>query len=142
MIAFISGFINHKDHENNSIIIVNNGIGYEVTVKDTTIFKDVKVELWISTVQREDGITLYGFVEFEQRKLFNRLISVPGVGPKTALLVLGKYEPDEFYTVVKQIMINQKLGIKQYIKNEIDVTGIGPVAAVKIVSAISKVLSS
>ncbi len=142
MIAYISGFINHKDHENNSIIIVNNGIGYEVTVKDTTIFKNVKVELWISTIQREDGITLYGFVEHEQRKLFNRLISVPGVGPKTAVLVLGKYEPEEFYTLVKQVMIDMETDSKRDVQMEIGIKGIGNVAAIKIVKAISKVLSS
>ena len=140
MITFISGFINHKDHENNSIIIVNNGIGYEVTVKDPQVYHNTQyIQLWISTIQREDGITLYGFSKHEQRKLFNLLLNVQGVGPKTAMLLLNKYEPPEFYKKIKHIMINV---CNKNMVEEIGIKGIGLKAAVKIVNAISKVLSS
>lgn len=145
MIAFISGKV-ISISENNYIIIVNNGIGYEVYVKDSKIYvgidTSISIKLWISTVQREDGITLYGFKEFEQRKLFNRLLSVQGVGPKSAMLILNKYEPPEFYSLIKQIMINTKLNVKIDRQDEIGINGIGSVAAIKIVNAISKVLSS
>jgi len=143
MIAFISGKV-ISISENNYIIIVNNGIGYEVHVKDSKIYSgnEEEIKLWISTIQREDGITLYGFVGFEQRKLFNRLLSIQGVGPKSAMLILNKYEPPEFYDVIKQIMINMKLGVKMSVKNEIGVKGIGPNVALVIVNGISKVLSS
>ena len=142
MIAYISGFINNKDQENNSIIIVNNGIGYEVTVKDTTIFKNVIVKLWISTVQREDGITLYGFNTIEERVFFMKLLSVSGVGPKTAMLILTKYTLEQFYTIVEEIIINQKLKIQVNISNEIGIKGIGIMTAVKIVNHFHKDVSS
>ena len=142
MIAYISGKVISMS-DNNSIIIVNNDVGYEVTVKDPQVYHNTQlIQLWISTVHREDGITLYGFVEHEQRKLFNRLISVPGVGPKTAMLVLGRYEPEEFYTLVKQIIIDMELDSKRNVQMEIGIRGIGNVAAIKIVNAMSKVLSS
>lgn len=148
MIAFISGKV-ISISENNYIIIVNNGIGYEVYVKDSKIYYDSsgliikeKITLWISTIQREDGITLYGFVGFEQRKLFNRLLSIQGVGPKSAMLILNKYEPPEFYSLVKQIIIDMESDPKRDVQMEIGINGIGPVAAIKIVNAISKVLSS
>lgn len=140
MIAFISGKV-ISISENNYIIIVNNGIGYEVHVKDGKIYSgnDQEIQLWISTIQREDGINLYGFERFEQRKLFNRLLAIQGVGPKTAMLLLNKYEPPEFYRKIKHIVIN--VGNKNIVE-EIGIKGIGLKAAVKIVNAMSKVLSS
>jgi len=145
MIAFISGKV-ISISENNYIIIVNNGIGYEVHVKESKIYvgidTSILIKLWISTVQREDGITLYGFKEFEQRKLFNRLLKVQGVGPKTAMLILNKYEPPEFYSLVKQIMTDMKSDPKRDMQLEININGVGQSAAIKIVNAISKVLSS
>jgi len=143
MIAFISGKV-ISISENNYIVIVNNGIGYEVHVKDAQIYSgnNKEIQLWISTIQREDGITLYGFVGFEQRKLFNRLLAVQGVGPKSAMLILNKYEPPEFYSLVKQIMIDMESDSKRDVQMEIGIMGIGPVAAIKIVNGISKVLSS
>jgi len=142
MIAFISGKV-ISISENNYIIIVNNNIGYEVHVKESKIYvgidTSISIKLWISTIQREDGITLYGFKDFEQRKLFNRLLSVQGVGPKTAMLLLNKYEPPEFYKKIKHIIMNIS---NKNIVEEIGIKGIGLKAAVKIVNAISKVLSS
>ena len=143
MIAFLSGNITVIS-ENNYIIIVNNGIGYEVIVKDYSIYKtDTKITMWVSTVQREDGITLYGFEHFEQRKLFIKLLCVSGVGPKTAMLILTKYEPIEFYNTISQIHINIKLGATVNITKDIDIKGIGPTTAFKIINTLAKeVLSS
>ena len=143
MIAFLSGIIKVIS-DKNYIIIVNNGIGYEVIVRNSNIYKtDFEITLWVFTVQREDGITLYGFEYFEQRKLFIKLLSVSGVGPKTAMLILTKYEPIDFYNLVKQIYINVKLGAKVNIIKDIDIKGIGPSTALKIINALNKeVLSS
>ena len=143
MIAFLSGSI-AMISDKNYIIIVNNGIGYEVVIKDSSVYKtNTNITLWISTIQREDGITLYGFEHFEQRKLFIRLLGVSGVGPKTAMLILTQYEPIEFYNLVKQIHINVKLGAKVDITKDIDIKGIGNTTALKIINTLSKeVLSS
>jgi len=143
MIAFISGNIKVISNKN-YIIIVNNGIGYQVVVKDSNIYKTGStLTLWVSTVQREDGITLYGFEHFEQRKLFIRLLNVSGVGPKTAMLILTKYEPIEFYNLIKQIHINVKLGANVNTAKDINIKGIGPNTALTIVNALNKeVLSS
>ena len=142
MIAYISGKVISMS-DNNSIIIVNNDVGYEVTVKDPSIYNYVEeVELWISTVQREDGITLYGFNTIDERVFFMKLLSVSGVGPKTAMLILAKYTLEKFYTIVKQVIINQKLNIKMNISNEIGIKGIGLISALKIVNHFHKDVTS
>ena len=138
MIAYIRGIIK-VIHKNNYIIIVNNDIGYEVHIKDYSIYKtDVSVTLWISTVQRETGTWLFGFENFEQREFFNKLILISGVGPKTAMLILAKYEPIEFYELIKQLHINRKLGAKV----SVDIKGVGPNTANKIMDALLKEVDS
>lgn len=144
MIAFISGKILSVS-DNNYIIIVNNGIGYEVYIKDYKLYVssiDQPLQLWISYIQREDSSTLYGFIRMEQRTLFNRLLLVSGVGPKTAMLILDKYEPTEFYRLIKQTKINDKLGARVSFSNDLEIKGIGSATAIKIIDAISKVLKS
>ena len=142
MSAYMQGKIISMN-ENNSIIIVNNYIGYEVFVIDSSIYKRYsKIILWISTIQREDGITLYGFVHYEQRKLFIKLLGIAGLGPKTSMLILTKYEPPKLYQVVQQVMINIKLGVKVNMSEAIGIKGIGPTAALKIVNTLSKELVS
>ncbi|MBR6072558.1 MAG: Holliday junction branch migration protein RuvA [Acholeplasmatales bacterium] len=72
------------------IICENNGIGYEIIVPNPFNYK-LNEEYKIYTYQhvREDLIELYGFMEFEEKELFLKLISVSGIGPKSALSILA-----------------------------------------------------
>ena len=72
------------------IICENNGIGYEIIVPNPFNYK-LNDDYKIYTYQyvREDLIELYGFMEFEEKELFLKLISVSGIGPKSALSILA-----------------------------------------------------
>src|SRR6476620_10379114 len=70
------------------------GVGYEVLLPDSVLVRmpSVGEEVKILTRQifREDGVTLYGFLESFQRRLFDLLISVKGCGPKIGLALIGQ----------------------------------------------------
>ena len=76
-----------------SVIIENNGIGYEIFVtpgiKSSYNNTTELIELYTYLSVREDSWTLYGFLSWEEKELFLLLISVSGVGPKAALSVLA-----------------------------------------------------
>lgn len=89
MIACLTGKATHKDV--NKIVLELDGIGYEILVPKHVAGK-IKIGE-IATVHtheylREDARELYGFLTRDELGFFRRLIHVPGVGPKTALLVL------------------------------------------------------
>lgn len=88
MIAFIKGIIH--SYSNDSLLIENNGIGYRVYIANPMMVS-LRAEVILYTYQhvREDAITLFGFTTIEEHDLFLRLISVKGVGPKTALAMLA-----------------------------------------------------
>src|SRR3990172_12847491 len=75
----------------NAIIDVN-GVGYKVLVADS-VYKKLtvgdKIKLFTYTYVREDELALFGFLEIEDLKLFESLITVSGIGPKTALNIFS-----------------------------------------------------
>lgn len=78
--------------ESNSIILDVQGVGYKVLGSRDVIAKARKgspLELFIYTHVREDNISLFGFLESLDLKLFENLISVSGVGPKTAMNIFS-----------------------------------------------------
>lgn len=81
-----------------SLILMTGGTGYEVNISINTydrILNSTETFLYIHTSVKEDAITLYGFYTDEEREMFRLLISVSGIGPKTAQSVLSKIKPDE-----------------------------------------------
>jgi Holliday junction DNA helicase RuvA len=77
-----------------SVIVDVQGVGYEVmtpvgTIGRARVGAGPQVELWIHTHVREDALDLFGFANDADRRVFRLLISVPNVGPKTALGVLS-----------------------------------------------------
>lgn len=73
-----------------SIILDVNGVGYEVYAPEpwkTTAVLNTAYALSIYTHVRDDAIELFGFSTLHERKLFELLLSVSGVGPKTALVI-------------------------------------------------------
>jgi len=91
MFAYITGLVEEKYE--NSIVIDVNGIGYLVQTTSSTLRRvkglGDKVKLYTYLYVREDALTLYGFYTKEERSMFERLISVTGVGPKGALGILS-----------------------------------------------------
>ena len=88
MYNYIKGII--VDNNSNSIVIDNNGIGYNVFVANPYSFKignEEKVYLYNKVA--EDENSLYGFKTEEERQLFLKLINVKGLGPKIALPMLA-----------------------------------------------------
>jgi len=94
MIYSLNGLINHKSK--NFIVVDVNGIGYIVFVTDDILNSDLnindRINLYTYMCVRENDISLYGFKNFDEREFFSILLNISGIGPKTALAVLSKYD--------------------------------------------------
>ena len=102
MIAFISGILEMK--LNGYIVINVGGIGYKVFMSETAIEAigeiGEKIKVYTHQHVREDDISLYGFLTMEELNMFELLISVSGVGAKSALSILANVEPSTFALAV------------------------------------------
>lgn len=99
MIAQISGkIIEQKDKE---IVLDVGGIGYCVFTNYTNLDTSEKITLYTHLVIKDDAHELYGFQNKEERDLFRVLISVSGVGPKTALQMLTLYSLPDLVRIIK-----------------------------------------
>lgn len=102
MFAYIKGILEEK--ENNYVIIDINGLGYKIFMSQNNIDsignigEVVKAYTYVRV--REDDISIYGFLTKEQLKMFELLISVSGVGAKSALVMLSCIEPSDFALAV------------------------------------------
>ncbi|MEF9967481.1 MAG: Holliday junction branch migration protein RuvA [Longicatena sp.] len=122
MIAFIKGIIH--SYSKDSLIIENNGIGYRVYISNpASVRLNAEVILYTYQHVREDAITLFGFATTEEHDLFLQLISVKGVGPKTALNMLSAMKVKEMMQAIENNDIKALKGLP----------GIGAKAASQIV---------
>lgn len=91
MIGHLRGVLLESDY--NSCLIDVHGVGYDVLIPLSTFDKlprpGEEVSLWISTQVREDAITLFGFAGKDEKKLFENLLDVSGIGGKLALAILS-----------------------------------------------------
>ena len=91
MIGYLRGILLESDYS--SCLIDVQGVGYNVLIPLSTFDKlprsGGEVSLWISTQVREDAITLFGFAEKDEKKLFENLLDVSGIGGKLALAILS-----------------------------------------------------
>jgi holliday junction DNA helicase RuvA len=114
------------DLEGTLAVIDCGGVGYEVVLPEAALGFLPKigedVTLIIRQVVREDGVTLYGFTNSFERRLFDLLVGVNGCGPKSALALLGQVGED---TVVAAILASDP-------KPLIRATGVGPKLAERI----------
>ena len=84
-------------------IIDNNGIGYFVNISlytFTALQNTQNATLYIYEAIREDAHTLFGFTEKNEREMFLLLISVSGVGPNSARMILSSLSPTELQTAI------------------------------------------
>ncbi|MCE2935166.1 MAG: Holliday junction branch migration protein RuvA [Cyclobacteriaceae bacterium] len=124
MIAYLQGRLVHK--EPTHIIIEVQGVGYHVNISLHT-FSQVNdleaIKLHTHLQVREDAHLLFGFYSLQERQMFQHLISVNGVGPSTALVVLSYLPPPE----LQQAIVREDLATLQAVK------GIGSKTAQRIV---------
>ncbi|HEX5068589.1 MAG TPA: Holliday junction branch migration protein RuvA [Vicinamibacterales bacterium] len=103
MIAHLSGTLREKQLQRLTIDV--GGVGYDVLVPLSTMYAigeaGSAVQLRIHTHVREDALQLFGFASALEQTLFERLISVSGIGPKVALSVLSGIEPSELTRAIR-----------------------------------------
>ena len=102
MIAFVNGILDMK--LNNFVVIDVAGVGYKVFMSEAAIDRlgeqGEKVKIYTHHHVREDDISLYGFLTIEELNMFELLLSVSGVGAKSALSILANIEPSVFALAV------------------------------------------
>ena len=103
MISFLRGTVAEVTASN--LIVDVNGIGYNVIVTPAVIQiakKESEISLQVALVVREESMTLYGFANIEERKLFELLQTVNGVGPKLALTILAATTAENLADAISQ----------------------------------------
>ena len=103
MIAHLRGKIVSKHP--NQVIVEAGGVGYDVNITIPTFSAlpaaGSEVTLHIHTHVREDALALYGFLRAEEKRLFERLISVSGIGPKLAVTILSGMAADAMVAAIR-----------------------------------------
>jgi Holliday junction DNA helicase RuvA len=104
VIAHLRGTILEK--QPNRVVVDVGGVGYDVAVPLSTFYglADVggPVSLRVHTHVREDALALFGFATALELDLFERLISISGIGPKVGLAVLSGIEPSELIGAIER----------------------------------------
>ena len=103
MIAYITGSIVKKDPDH--IILDHNGMGYLIYMGERSMnylpMNEKNTRIYTYMNVKEDAIDLYGFHDESDREFFQLLLSVTGVGPKSALAALGMYSASEIgYAII------------------------------------------
>ncbi len=112
MISFIKGRVEKCGQD--SLHIDVNGVGYRIFTSVATIGKVKKgqmVKLHTQMIVREDSISLYGFIEEDELFLFEKLITVSGIGPRVALGILSGMSPASFTCLVVDGNVEQLMKI-------------------------------
>ena len=103
MIAHLRGILLEK-HPNQAIVEAQ-GVGYDVTIPVSTFSAlpetGQEVKLRIHTHVREDAISLFGFLTLDDKMLFEKLISVSGIGPKLAVTVLSGLASNDLVAAIR-----------------------------------------
>lgn len=99
MFSYITGKILVK--RNNYIIVLTGGLGYKIFVVPK-LLADLsgEAELYLYHQVKEDGVALYGFKTLEELEFFELLLTVSGIGPKSALAVLAMASIDELKSAI------------------------------------------
>lgn len=125
MFAYIKGSLEEKS--TNYIVIDVNGIGYKIFMSNISINEigeiGAKVKVHTHYYVREDNISLYGFLTHEELKMFELLLSVSGIGAKSAIAMLSNITPASFACA---IISNNVALLKK-------IPGIGPKTAQRII---------
>ena len=103
MIAHLRGKLISK-HPNQAIVDAG-GVGYDVTISIPTFSElpalNTEVSFFIHTHVREDALALFGFLRAQEKELFEKLLSVSGIGPKLAITILSGMAADAMVAAIK-----------------------------------------
>ncbi len=103
MIAHLRGKLIAK-HPNQAIVEAG-GVGYDVNISVSTFSElpalGADVAMFIHTHVREDAFTLFGFLRAQEKQLFEKLISVSGIGPRLAITILSGMQADAAVAAIK-----------------------------------------
>lgn len=125
MFAYIKGLLEEKS--TNYVVIEVGGIGYKIFMSNMSINEigelGEKVKVHTHYYVREDNISLYGFLTHEELKMFELLLSVSGIGAKSAIAMLSNITPAGFACA---IISNNVALLKK-------IPGIGPKTAQRII---------
>jgi len=86
------------------LLIECGGVGYEVKISLHTfsqLSENESIKIYTKLIVREDAHLLYGFNTKDEREMFNFLISVSGIGPNTALIMLSSLSPEEIANAIQ-----------------------------------------
>lgn len=103
MIAYINGELTHILDD--SVVVNVHGIGYQIACANPYVFQSqLNEQVFIHTYHhvREDSQTLYGFQTEAEKELFEKLISVSGIGPKSGLTIQGSVNVNDFVAAVER----------------------------------------
>lgn len=112
MIAFIRGIVQAVSHDH--VVVDIGSVGLTATCTAPTALSlhvGDRIELLTSMVIRDDGWTLYGFVEADERTIFEQVQTVTGIGPRIALAVLSTLSPDEVRNAIANDDLNALIKI-------------------------------
>ena len=113
MIGHLNGRLIEKNPT--ELIVECGGVGYEVKISLNTfsaLGSEESVKIFTKLVVREDAHILYGFASKEEREMFNHLVSVSGIGPNTAMIMLSSMVPDEIAHAIQSEDVRTIQGIK------------------------------
>jgi len=130
MFAYLDGMVQFK--EGNQLVINVNGVGYLVFASGSlsaTAKVENKLSMFIQTEVREQSISLFGFTDLSEKHTFKLLCSVPGVGPKTAMLIMD-------FTVAEL----QEAILNEDIKKLCSIPGLGKKTAQRLILELKKKL--
>ncbi len=101
MIGYIKGKV--MEIAPGSVLIENNGIGYEIAVSSSAferLVKNMEGGVYTYLQVKEDGLALYGFDNINEKNMFLKLISVSGVGPKMGITILAGMSLQDLATAI------------------------------------------
>jgi|YelNatPaOPRAMG01_1025707.scaffolds.fasta_scaffold04406_7 Holliday junction DNA helicase RuvA len=102
MLSFIKGRI--VSREDNSVVIESNGIGYEVIMPASSLNKlpevDEEVKIFVRLIPKEEELFLIGFLSEDEKKIFELLQTVSGVGVKQALKILSELDVNDIRVAI------------------------------------------
>lgn len=103
MLGYLKGVVLSKHTDSSQCLILSHRVGYEVILPKSTfdaLIVSTRASLWIHTHVREDQITLFGFANEGEKNFFRLLLTVSGLGPKTALALLSHHGSERLYSLV------------------------------------------
>ncbi|CAM3970999.1 Holliday junction branch migration protein RuvA [Alkalicoccus chagannorensis] len=101
MIECITGSVIHQEAD--TVVVENHGIGYQIHCGNPYRYeKNETITMFTYQHVKEDDIRLFGFQHREERRLFEKLLQVSGIGPKGALAIAGSEQPGRIVEAVEQ----------------------------------------